>query len=45
MCSPSELEDGCNRLAADIDNGAVREVIQSHLHDAGDYLFVVSEKG
>jgi ubiquinone/menaquinone biosynthesis C-methylase UbiE len=30
--------------AADIDSGAMRKIIQNHLHDAGDYLFVVAEK-
>jgi hypothetical protein len=43
-CLPSELEEGCERLAMDIENGEVREVIQRYLHDGGDYLFVIAER-
>jgi ubiquinone/menaquinone biosynthesis C-methylase UbiE len=42
--SESEVEDGCARLASDIDSGAITRIIDEYQHAAGDYLFLVARK-
>jgi ubiquinone/menaquinone biosynthesis C-methylase UbiE len=44
LAEPSEVEDGCRRLAQDIQSGRIADVIAAYQHAQGDYLFVVAQK-
>jgi ubiquinone/menaquinone biosynthesis C-methylase UbiE len=44
LASQAEIQDGCRRLAADIDSRAIAQVTRKYRHEAGDYIFVVAEK-
>lgn len=39
-----EVNRGLTRMEKDIQSGAIREIIASHAHDNGDYLFLISQK-
>jgi SAM-dependent methyltransferase len=43
VADPSEVRDGCARLQADIESGAIASVRAAYAHERGDYLFVVAE--
>jgi len=40
----NEIEDGLERLGADIESGRIAEVMRSYAWDGGDYMFTVAEK-
>jgi ubiquinone/menaquinone biosynthesis C-methylase UbiE len=44
LAEASEVEEGCRRLAQDIESGRIADVIGVYKHAQGDYLFVVGEK-
>ena len=44
LASATEVEAGCQRLAADIRTGAIAEVMKKYQHARGDYLFVIASK-
>ena len=44
LADPAEVEDGCRRLAIDVESGRISEILASYRHDQGDYLFVAAEK-
>jgi SAM-dependent methyltransferase len=45
LADPTELEQGCARLAADLASSRFAEVRQAAEHGGGDYLFLVAERG
>ena len=44
MADPEEVEQGCRRLADDIESGVIQDVIRTYEHEGGDYMFVIAEK-
>jgi len=44
LAQPAEVEQGCARLAADLESGRFAEVLAASEHDGGDYLFIVAER-
>jgi ubiquinone/menaquinone biosynthesis C-methylase UbiE len=42
LASPREIEEGCRRLAADIETGRIRQVVADSPSPEGDYLFLVA---
>ncbi|KRE30926.1 class I SAM-dependent methyltransferase [Paenibacillus sp. Soil522] len=42
--SQEEIDAGCTRLKADIENGQIQEVLDRYSSELGDYTFVVAEK-
>lgn len=44
LASPTEIEEGCARLASDIKTGRIAEVVKKYEHGGGDYKFVVARK-
>lgn len=44
LASEREIEEGCRKLAADIETGQIRDVVSRYEHDAGDYKFVIARK-
>jgi ubiquinone/menaquinone biosynthesis C-methylase UbiE len=44
LAGQCEVDEGCRRLAADIDSGRIKKIIQEHENPKGEYLFVVAEK-
>ena len=44
LADPTEVQQGCERLAADVASGRFAEVAASYRHDRGDYLFVVAQR-
>jgi SAM-dependent methyltransferase len=45
LADPAELARGLRRLESDITSGAIDDVVASYRSDAGDYLFVIAERG
>jgi ubiquinone/menaquinone biosynthesis C-methylase UbiE len=45
LASDWEVQVGCGRLASDIESGEIANVIHAYRHNAGDYVFLVGEKG
>ncbi len=45
LADPAEIEEGCARLREDIESGRIESVVREYRGDAGDYCFVVAEKG
>jgi SAM-dependent methyltransferase len=44
LASATEIEEGCRKLAADITQGRITDVIRKYEHNEGDYKFVVARK-
>jgi ubiquinone/menaquinone biosynthesis C-methylase UbiE len=44
QCTEDELEDGLQRLEADIRSGEIATVMASYENDLGDYLFIKAER-
>lgn len=44
LADRTEVEQGCQRLAADIQSGRIAEIQSSYAHKAGDYLFIAAAK-
>ncbi|MDF2653206.1 MAG: Methyltransferase type 11 [Paenibacillus sp.] len=44
LASQEEIDTGCSRLKADIENGRISEILDHYSSDFGDYSFVVAEK-
>ena len=42
LADPLELEEGCERLARDVESGRIREVVELYANDGGDYAFFVA---
>ncbi|MCW5313493.1 methyltransferase domain-containing protein [Nostoc sp. KVJ3] len=44
LASQDEIAVGCQRLAADINTGLIKEIINKYENNNGDYLFVIADK-
>ncbi len=44
VCTPEETAAGCARIDADIRSGRIKQVMEDHRHNLGDYLFVFANK-
>jgi len=44
LANRAEVEQGCEQLLADIENGRIAQIQSAYAHNDGDYLFVVAGK-
>ncbi len=44
LANTDEIKKGLRRLAEDIKNGKIHEVIENHKNEIGDYIFIVAGK-
>jgi ubiquinone/menaquinone biosynthesis C-methylase UbiE len=44
LATEREIEEGCGKLEADINQGRIADVLKKYEHDAGDYKFVIARK-
>lgn len=45
LADPTEVEEGCHRLAFDIRTGRIASIVESYANEVGDYLLVVADSG